>query len=71
MVLLLENADIGVTQVVYGTLSGGRIHRVVMRRWSLSNRGRIHVAASRCTAELIAQVRTGGARGAAYGMAGR
>lgn len=71
MVLLLENADIGVAQVVYGAMGGGRIYRVIVRGWSLSNRGSIHVAASRCMAERIADVGTGGASSAAYGMPGR
>jgi hypothetical protein len=45
--LLLENADIGVAQVLYGAFGGGRIHSVVVGSWSRFNRGSIHVAGRR------------------------
>ena len=70
MVLLLENADIGVAQVLYGAFGGGRIHRVVVGSWSRTNRRSIRVA-GRCVAERVAEVGTGGPSSAAYGVPGR
>lgn len=68
--LLLENADVGVAQVLYGAFGGGRIHRVVVGSWSRTNRGSIHVAGC-CVAERVAHVGTGVTPSAAYGMPGR